>query len=138
MESDLKSKYRLLESMRTLDIYNPENTNPPYNPSCTYHIYNGRLKPIIYQHTHSPPHIHKSSQWGGQRGVLLEENEPMLGDGYIQNKKALELKRGGRMNIETPVPRNSHIPPLFLNSATGFAFLLTHMEHTSPHILHTP
>jgi len=110
-ESDLKSKYRLLESMRTLDIYNPENTNLPYNPSCTYHIYNGRLKPIIYQRTHSPPHIHKSSQWGGQRGVLLEKNEPMLGDGYIQKKKALELKRGGRINIETPVPRNSHIPP---------------------------
>ena len=110
-ESDLKSKYRLLESMRTLDIYNPENTNLPYNPSCTYHIYNGRLKPIIYQRTHSPPHIHKSSQWGGQRGVLLEKNEPMLGDGYLQKKKALELKRGGRINIETPVPRNSHIPP---------------------------
>ena len=96
MKSDLQGKYRLLESMRTLDIYNPENTNPPYNPSCIYHIYNGRLKPITYTHIHSVPHtqyIYKSSKRGGQRDEMLA-CEQVLGDGYIRKKNKLEFKKG--------------------------------------------
>ena len=85
----LKGKYALLQEMTATDIplthtvHNALHT-PCYNPSRHYHIYNGRLRPITYTHTHNaPPTSLRSAQskWGGQRDILHDTNEPTLGDG---------------------------------------------------------
>ena len=98
-ESVLKEKYRFLVQMRELDIYNPENICHPYNPSLTYHIYNGHLRLITYTRTQTAPLIIKCERykWGGQKIISEANVVPMLGEGKHKKKAKLDLRRGKAM-----------------------------------------
>jgi hypothetical protein len=111
-ESVLKEKYRFLVQMRELDIYNPENICRPYNPSLTYHIYNGHLRLITYTHTQTAPLIIKCERykWGGQK-IIPEDNVPMLGEGKHKKKAKLDLRRGEGNGTQTLDTRYTFIPP---------------------------
>jgi len=111
-ESVLKEKYRFLDQMRELDIYNPENICRPYDPSLTYHIYNGHLRQITYTHTHTAPLIIKCERykWGGRK-IIPEDNAPMLGEGKHKKKAKLDLRRGEGNGTQTLDTRYTFIPP---------------------------
>jgi hypothetical protein len=147
-ESVLKDKYRLLELMTAsadtpspnIDTTSSHSSRPhvhqPYNPAQQYHIYSGCLRLISYSHTHTVPLKkikYEKPKWGGQRPFIIDEIEPMLGDGRKRKKVTKVQQFEG--NTATPAHTALYtLKPPPLSQLSDWV----HFPPPKPHVAHTP